>query len=116
MNYTTTEKELLAVVFAVEKFRAYLFGTKVNVYTDHAAIKHLMMKPNAKPRLIRWILLLQEFKIEIVDTKGANNHVADHLSKMENIEEKVNSKEIDDAFPDEQLLGINSSSSSYSSS
>ena len=116
VNYTTTEKELLVVVFAVEKFRAYLFGAKVKVYTNHAAIKHLMMKPNAKPRLIRWILLLQEFEIEIVDTKGANNHVADHLSRMENMEEKVNSKEIDDAFPDERLLGINSSCSSYSSS
>ena len=110
MNYTTTEKELLAVVFAVEKFRASLFEAKVKVYTDHAAIKHLMMKPNVKPRLIRWILLLQEFEIEIVDTKEANNHVVDHLSRMENMEENVNSKEIDDAFPNEQLLGINSSS------
>ena len=63
-----------------------------------------MMKPNAKPRLIRWILLLREFEIEIMDTKGANNHVADHLSRMENMEEKVNSKEIDNAFSDEQLL------------
>ena len=52
VNYTTTEKELLDVVFAVEKFKAYLFGAKVKVHTDHAAIKHLMMKPNAKPRLI----------------------------------------------------------------
>ena len=73
VNYITTEKELLAVVFAIEKFRAYLFGAKVKVHTDHTAIKHLMMKPNAKQRLIRWILLLQEFEIEIVDTKAANN-------------------------------------------
>ena len=61
MNYATTEKELLARVFAVKKFRSYLVGSKVIVYTDHAAIKCLMPKKDAKPRLIRWILLLQEF-------------------------------------------------------
>ncbi|KAK6141718.1 hypothetical protein DH2020_024520 [Rehmannia glutinosa] len=68
-NYTTTEKEMLAVVFAFDKFRAYLVGTKVIVYTDHAAIRYLFSKKDAKPRLIRWILLLQEFDIEIRDKK-----------------------------------------------
>jgi hypothetical protein len=57
-NYTTTEKELLAVVFGLEKFRSYLLGSHVIVFTDHAAIRHLMHKKDAKPRLIRWILLL----------------------------------------------------------
>ena len=66
-NYTTTKKEMLAVVFAVDKFRAYLVGSNVIVYTDHSAIKYLMAKKDAKPRLIRWILLLQEFDIEIKD-------------------------------------------------
>ena len=58
MNYSTTEKKLLAIVFALEKFRQYLVGVKVVVYTDHAAIRYLLHKKDAKPRLIRWILLL----------------------------------------------------------
>ena len=57
-NYTTTEKELLAVVFALEKFRPYLLGAKVIIYTDHAALRYLLTKKEAKPRLIRWVLLL----------------------------------------------------------
>ncbi|KAL4311744.1 hypothetical protein GQ457_01G025110 [Hibiscus cannabinus] len=73
MNYTTIEKELLAVVFAFDKFRPYLIGTKVIVHTDHSAIKYLVNKKDAKPRLIRWILLLQEFDLEVVDRKGTGN-------------------------------------------
>ena len=73
LNYATIEKELLAVVFAIDKFRSYLVGTKVIVYTDHAALKYLLTKKDAKPRLIRWILLLQEFYLEIKDKKGVEN-------------------------------------------
>ena len=61
INYTTTEKELLAIVYAFEKFRAYLVGKKVIVYSDHAALKYLLSKKDVKPRLLRWILMLQEF-------------------------------------------------------
>jgi hypothetical protein len=70
LKYATTEKELLAVVFAMDKFRSYLVGAKIVVYTDHAALKYLLTKKDAKPRLIRRILLLQEFDLEIKDKKG----------------------------------------------
>ncbi|RVW73096.1 Retrovirus-related Pol polyprotein from transposon opus [Vitis vinifera] len=63
-NYTTTEKELLAVVFALDKFRAYLVGSFIVVFTDHSALKYLLTKQDAKARLIRWILLLQEFNLQ----------------------------------------------------
>ncbi|XP_022865871.1 uncharacterized protein LOC111385680 [Olea europaea var. sylvestris] len=105
LNYATTEKELLAVVYAFDKFRSYLVGSKVIVYTDHAAIRYLMEKKNAKPRLIRWILLLQEFDLEIKDKKGSENVVADHLSRLEDTEQEE-TVEINEIFPDEQIFGV----------
>jgi hypothetical protein len=83
LNYATTEKELLTVVFAIDKFRSYLVGAKVIIYTDHAALKYLLTKKDTKPRLIRWILLLQEFDLEIKDKKRVENYVVDHLSRMQ---------------------------------
>ncbi|XP_073061965.1 uncharacterized protein [Primulina eburnea] len=104
LNYATTEKELLAVVFALEKFRSYLIGSKVVVHTDHSALKYSMSKNDAKPRLIRWIFLLQEFDLEIIDRNGTENQVADHLSRLEN---PIQSNDIiRDSFPDEQLFEI----------
>ncbi|KAK8684027.1 hypothetical protein V6N13_040064 [Hibiscus sabdariffa] len=98
VNYTTTEKEMLAVIFAFDKFRSYLIGTKVIVHTDHSAIKYLLAKKDAKPRLIRWILLLQEFDIEIIDRKGTENQVADHLSRLENKDIADTIEEIQEIF------------------
>ncbi|GJW30864.1 reverse transcriptase domain-containing protein [Tanacetum coccineum] len=69
-KYTITEKELMAIVFAFDKFISYLILSKTIVHTDHPAFKHLFKKQDAKPRLIRWILLLQEFEIETKDRKG----------------------------------------------
>ncbi|CAN6679399.1 unnamed protein product [Malus baccata var. baccata] len=110
LNYSTTEKELLAVVFALDKFRSYLIGTKVIVFTDHVALKYLFTKKEAKPRLIRWMLLLQEFDIEIRDKKGCENVVADHLSRLVREEESL---PISETFPDEQLLSIKVSTPWY---
>jgi hypothetical protein len=105
LNYSTTEKELLAVVFALDKFRPYLLGSKVLVYSDHAALKYLLSKKDAKSRLIRWILLLQEFDIEILDKKGSENVVADHLSRMV-VDFNEDVVPIAETFPDEQLMHI----------
>jgi hypothetical protein len=104
VNYTTTEKELIAVVFALNKFRSYLLGSKVIIYSNHVALRHLLAKKETKPWLIRWILLLQEFEIEIRDKKGTENVVSDHLSRIQF--EPPQSIPVHDSFPDEQLFEI----------
>ena len=58
INYTTTEKELLVIVYAFDKFRAYLVGQKVIVYSEHTTLKYLLSKKDIKPRLLQWILML----------------------------------------------------------
>ncbi|GJZ15460.1 reverse transcriptase domain-containing protein, partial [Tanacetum coccineum] len=103
-HYTTTEKELLAVVYAFEKFRPYLVLSKTIVYTDHSALKYLLAKQDAKLRLLQWILLLQEFDVIIRDKKGAENLAADHLSRLENPHQgDLEKKEINETFPLETL-------------
>ncbi|GKE51564.1 reverse transcriptase domain-containing protein, partial [Tanacetum coccineum] len=108
-NYTTTEKEMLAVVHAFEKFRSYLILNKSIVYTDYSALKYLFAKKDAKARLLRWVLLLQEFDFKVIDTKGAENYAADHLSLLENPYENVlDPKEINENFPLETLNMVTS--------
>ena len=77
-NYRVTEQEFLALVFAFEKFLSYLLGTRVIVHTDHSTLRYFMAKKDAKPRLIHWVLVLQEFDFEVMDRKGTENQVADH--------------------------------------
>nr|GEV18141.1 DNA-directed DNA polymerase [Tanacetum cinerariifolium]GEV23228.1 DNA-directed DNA polymerase [Tanacetum cinerariifolium] len=107
-NYTTTEKEMLAVVYAFEKLWSYLIIKKI-VYTDHSALKYLFAKKYSKARLFGWVLLLQEFTFKVIDTKGAENLAADHLSRLENPHQNVlDPKEINESFSIETLNMISS--------
>nr|GEV97286.1 reverse transcriptase domain-containing protein [Tanacetum cinerariifolium] len=95
---------MLAVVYTFENFRSYLIMNKSIVYTDHSALKYLFAKKDAKARLLHWILLLREFDFKVIDTKGAENYAADHLSRLENPYENVfDPKEINETFPLESL-------------
>nr|GEU62380.1 reverse transcriptase domain-containing protein [Tanacetum cinerariifolium] len=99
----------IAVVYAFEKFRPYLVLSKSIVYTDHSALKYLFNKQDAKPKLLRWVLLLQEFDITVRDKKGAENLAADHLSRLENPHQNVlDKKEINETFPLETLNVVSS--------
>ncbi|GJY26171.1 reverse transcriptase domain-containing protein [Tanacetum coccineum] len=113
-NYTTTEKEMLVVVYAFKKFRSYPIMNKSIVYTDHSTLKYLFAKKDAKERLLRWVLLLQEFNFKVVDTKGAKNLAADHLSRLENPHKDVlENKNINEHFPLETLGVISSKSTPW---
>ncbi|GJZ55473.1 reverse transcriptase domain-containing protein [Tanacetum coccineum] len=112
-HYTTTEKEMLAVVYGFEKFQSYLVLNKSVVYTDHSTLKYLFAKKDSKARLLRWVLLLQEFDFNVIDTKGAENLAADHLSRLENPYENVlDPKEVNENFPLETLNMVTSRSDS----
>nr|GEU84224.1 DNA-directed DNA polymerase [Tanacetum cinerariifolium] len=94
----------VTVVYAFEKFRSYLILNKSIVYTDHSTLKYLFQKKYSKARLLRWVLLLQEFTFKVIDTKGAENLAANHLSRLENPHQNVlDPKEINESFPLETL-------------
>ncbi|GJY25778.1 reverse transcriptase domain-containing protein [Tanacetum coccineum] len=100
---------MLVVVYAFEKFRSYLIMNKSIVYTNHSTLKYLFYKKDAKARLLRWVLLLQEFNFKVVDTKGAENLAVDHLSRLENPHKDVlENKNINEHFPLETLGVISS--------
>nr|GEX05337.1 reverse transcriptase domain-containing protein [Tanacetum cinerariifolium] len=99
-NYTTTEKEMLGVIYAFEKFHSYLIMNKSIVYTNHSPLKYLFAKKDAKARLLHWILLLQEFDFKVIDTRGVENYAANRLSRLENPYENIfDPKEINETFP-----------------
>ncbi|KAA3484125.1 Transposon Ty3-I Gag-Pol polyprotein [Gossypium australe] len=83
LSYMVTKKELIVIVFAFDIFRSYPVGTKVTVFTDHLIIKYLIMKKDANKRLIRWVLLLEEFDVEIQERNGVESQVANHFSRLE---------------------------------
>ena len=107
-NYTVTEQELLAVVFAFEKKFSYLLGTTVIVHIDQSALIYLIAKKDVKPRLIIWVLLLQEFDFKVKDRKGTENQVVDLLFILadEAMQELGEKAEIDDTFPNEHVLAV----------
>nr|GEU45848.1 reverse transcriptase domain-containing protein [Tanacetum cinerariifolium] len=114
IHYTTLEKEMLAVVYAFEKFQQYLVLFKIIVYTDHLTLKYFLSKQDSKPRLIQWVLLLQEFDIIIRDKKGTENLAANHLSRLENPHKDVfENKDINENFPLETLGKISSESTPW---
>jgi len=107
-TYTITKKELLVVVYAIEKFLPYLWCSKVIIYTDHSTIKHLLDKADSKLWIIRWVFLLQEFALEKQDKKSTKNVVADHLSRLPNSlkDEGECDLSIDDSFLDDHLFAL----------
>ncbi|XP_070009737.1 uncharacterized protein [Nicotiana sylvestris] len=106
VNYTVTEKELLSIVFAMEKLHPYLMDAKVIIRMDNVALHYIISKKDSKARLMIWVLLLLEFDIDIQDQKGSENQVADHLSHLEKEKRLHDGLEINDSFPDEQILDI----------
>jgi len=103
MNYTITEKKFLAAVFALEKFLPYLLESKIIIFIDHSALRYLMMKKDVKARLIRWILFLQEFDLEIWDKKGVEISLL-IISRIFQTLHVTNYPSMD--FSDEKLLGV----------
>ena len=94
------------MMFACEKFRPYILRFHIVIHTDHVVIKYLMAKKDAKPRLIRWVLLLQEFDLEIKDKKGSDNVIVGHLSRLERLAGTEKGTKLAEIFLDEQLFFV----------
>jgi hypothetical protein len=103
INYTTTEREGLAMVYVLHKFRHYLLGGHFKMFTDHSVLKYLVNKLVLRGRTCRWILLFQEHEFEIMVKRGRMNKGPDHLSRLEHGEEPTS---LEDTLSDAQLLAI----------
>jgi hypothetical protein len=103
INCTTTEREGLAMVYALQKFRHYLLGGNFKMFIDHSMLKYLVKKPVLGGRICRWLLLFQEYDFEIVVNPGRMNKGPDHLFRLQHGEEPTN---LDDTLPDSQLLVV----------
>jgi hypothetical protein len=103
LNYTVTEKEFLAVFHAISKFHHYITGYEVFVHIDYSTIRFLMNKPITYGRVTRWILLLQEFNITVLDRPRKDNVVAEFVSRIKNEDDDI---PIDDIFPNEHLFSL----------
>jgi hypothetical protein len=102
-NYTITEREGLAMVYALQKFRHYLLGGHFKFFTDHSSLKYLVNKPFLEGRICRWLFLFQEFSFEVVVKPGKLNVGPDHLSRLETRE---SGGPIDDQLPNVDLFHI----------
>jgi hypothetical protein len=103
MNYTTTEREGLAMVYALQKFRHYLLGGNFKMFTNHSPLKYLVNKPMLGGRICKWLLLFQEYDFEVLVKLGTMNKGLDHLSRLEHGEGPTN---LDDTLPNVHLLSI----------
>ena len=110
LNYTVTEKYFLTIVYSINKVRHYITGYPKFVHNDDSTIKYLMNKPITNIRITRWLLLLQEFDITIIDRLGKENVVADFLSHFTNSDDIL---PVEDSFLDEHLFAISAHSPWY---
>jgi len=99
-----TKLEGLVVIFSLKKFRHYLLGYKAKIVTDHKALTYLVNKPNPSGRLVRWLLLMEEFDIDIVHRSGRRHGNVDGLIRAY---EGVGDVSKDDNFPDAAIMAIN---------
>ena len=102
-NYTKTDRERLAMVYAVQKFRHYLLGGHFKMFTDHSTFKYLVNKPVLGGKIYRWLLLFQEFDFEFILKPGRLNVGPDHLSCIESGEEPTS---LEDNLSDAQFFAI----------
>jgi len=102
-NYNTTEREGLAIVYALQKFKHYLLHQHFNIFIDHSSLKYLVNKPMLEGRICRWLFLFQEFDFEVVVKHGRLNAGPNHLSSITNGEEPNN---LEDNVFDAQLFSV----------
>jgi len=101
------EKEFLVVIFAINKFRHYVTGYEVYAHTNHSAIRYLMNKPLNSGIVTKWLILLHEFNVTIIDRPGMSNVVANYLSRLNNLGEVIR---VDDDFSNENLFSMSKKS------